>query len=226
MYIASAIIVFLALSVYLFYASYYIGSGVYLKAQCNVPSKEKTVYLTFDDGPSAHTAEVLDVLKSHQAKAVFFLIGQHAEQHPELVKQIVAEGHQIGNHSYCHKGTFPLMSSRKIKEDLEHCNQILTSITGKAPMLFRPPFGVTNPLIASGVKKTGIEFKTIGWNVRSFDTMEGGIDKILTRITSQIEPGSIILLHDRMEFSAELLEKLLTQLEKDGWNIGTPKFED
>lgn len=226
MYIAAAIVVFLALSVYLFYASYYIGSGVYIKVQCKVATKEKAVYLTFDDGPSAQTAAVLEVLKRHNAKATFFIIGQNAEQQPDLVRQIVAEGHLIGNHSYCHKGSFPMMSSKRIAEDLTHCNQVLTEITGKAPTLFRPPFGVTNPLIASGLKKTGIPFQTIGWSVRSFDTMGGELEKILDRITDQIELGSIILLHDRMEFSAELLEQLLVRLEKAGWKIGEPKFEE
>ncbi|MBP3716143.1 MAG: polysaccharide deacetylase family protein [Paludibacteraceae bacterium] len=223
--VTSAIIVFLSLLIYLFYASYYIGSGVYLKAQCKVPVKEKTVFLSFDDGPSAYTTRVLDVLKRHNAKAIFFLIGENAEKNPELVKAIVAEGHVIGNHSFCHKGTFPLMSSKQIAEDIKHCNQTLTDITGKTPNLFRPPFGVTNPLIASGLKKTGIPFKTIGWDVRSFDTMGGDTDKILNRITDQIEPGSIVLLHDRMEFSAELLDKLLTHLKTEGWRIGIPKFQ-
>lgn len=223
--VTSAIIVFLSLLIYLFYASYYIGSGVYLKAQCKVPVKEKTVFLSFDDGPSAYTTRVLDVLKRHNAKAIFFLIGENAEKNPELVKAIVAEGHVIGNHSFCHKGTFPLMSSKQIAEDIKHCNQTLSDITGKTPNLFRPPFGVTNPLIASGLKKTGIPFKTIGWDVRSFDTMGGDTDKILNRITDQIEPGSIVLLHDRMEFSAELLDKLLTHLKTEGWRIGIPKFQ-
>ncbi|MBO4332001.1 MAG: polysaccharide deacetylase family protein [Paludibacteraceae bacterium] len=223
--VTSAIIVFLSLLIYLFYASYYIGSGVYLKAQCKVPVKEKTVFLSFDDGPSAYTTRVLDVLKRHNAKAIFFLIGENAEKNPELVKAIVAEGHVIGNHSFCHKGTFPLMSSKQIAEDIKHCNQTLTDITGKTPNLFRPPFGVTNPLIASGLKKTGSPFKTIGWDVRSFDTMGGDTDKILNRITDQIEPGSIVLLHDRMEFSAELLDKLLTHLKTEGWRIGIPKFQ-
>ena len=223
--VTSAIIVFLSLLIYLFYASYYIGPGVYLKAQCKVPVKEKTVFLSFDDGPSAYTTRVLDVLKRHNAKAIFFLIGENAEKNPELVKAIVAEGHVIGNHSFCHKGTFPLMSSKQIAEDIKHCNQTLTDITGKTPNLFRPPFGVTNPLIASGLKKTGIPFKTIGWDVRSFDTMGGDTDKILNRITDQIEPGSIVLLHDRMEFSAELLDKLLTHLKTEGWRIGIPKFQ-
>ncbi|MBQ4035892.1 MAG: polysaccharide deacetylase family protein [Paludibacteraceae bacterium] len=224
--VTSAIIVFLSLLIYLFYASYYIGSGVYLKAQCKLPVKEKTVFLSFDDGPSAYTTGVLDVLKRHNAKAIFFLIGENAEKNPELVRAIVAEGHEIGNHSFCHKGTFPLMSSKQIAEDIKHCNQTLTDITGKTPNLFRPPFGVTNPLISSGLKKTGIPFKTIGWDVRSFDTMGGENAKIVDRITNQIEPGSIILLHDRMEFSAELLELLLTRLENEGWTIGVPKFEE
>lgn len=225
MYTVATIIVLTALMVYLFYASYYIGSGVYVKTLCKMPARDKTVFLTFDDGPSQQTTAVLDVLSRHNAKAVFFLIGQKAEEQPEVVRQIVAEGHLIGNHSYSHKNTFPLMSASKIAEDLRHCNQILADITGNTPTLFRPPFGVTNPLIAKGLKKTGIPFDTIGWDVRSFDTMGGDTDKILNRITDQIEPGSIVLLHDRMEFSAELLEKLLTHLKEKGWRIGIPNFQ-
>lgn len=220
MYILSAIVVAVAISAYFFYASYYIGSGVYIKAQCTVPTKEKAYFLTFDDGPSEQTPAVLDVLQRHNAKAIFFIIGEKAEKNPQHVKQIVADGHKIGNHSYCHKGMFPLMSPKNVAADIAHCNQVLTEITGETPKLFRPPFGVTNPLIASGLKKTGIEFRTIGWDVRSFDTMGGEVDKIVKKITGQLMPGSIVLLHDRMPFSAELLEKLLTATEKEGWTIG------
>lgn len=222
MYIASAIIVLVALSVYLFYASYYIGSGVYIKAQCTIPAKDKTFYLTFDDGPSEHTAAVLDVLRQHHATAIFFLIGGNAEKEPALVKQIQSEGHLIGNHSYCHKGTFPIMSSKNIAEDIKRCNQKLSTITGTSINLFRPPFGVTNPLIAKGLKKCGIDFKVIGWDVRSFDTMGGEVDKIVDKIVGQLMPGSIVLLHDRMPFSAELLEKTLNKTEAEGWKIGDP----
>lgn len=217
---AAAIIVILALSAYLFYASYYIGSGVYLKAVCKLPAKDKTFYLTFDDGPSPQTEAVLRILAQHNATAAFFLIGANAEANPEAVKAIAAAGHLIGNHSYCHKGTFPLMSSNKIAADINRCSQVLATITGKAPQLFRPPFGVTNPLIAKGLKKTGAAFTTIGWDVRSFDTMGGDANQIADKITSQLQPGSIVLLHDRMPFSPQLLEKLLTQTAKEGWKVG------
>jgi len=211
-------VLFLLLLGVLFYASYSISSGVYLKALCKLKTTGKVVALTYDDGPeSSSTPQVLDVLKKHNVQACFFCIGQKAEQSPEIIKRIVAEGHLLGNHSYLHKSKFPLYSKKKMTEDLLKAQRVLEDISGKQINLFRPPFGVTNPTIRSVIKKTG--WDTIGWSLRSFDTQAQTADETLERIKKKLKPQNIILLHDRMPFAAELTDKLLIYLKGNGWEV-------
>lgn len=202
----------------LFYASYSIRAGFYLKALCRAKKKEKVVALTFDDGPhQVHTAEVLDVLKEYRAPATFFCIGSQAEKYPDVVRRISAEGHTVGNHSYRHTGRFPFYSVKNMEKDLRLTQRILERITGRPVTLFRPPFGVTDPTIAKVVKKTG--YRTIGWNIRSFDTRGESPERIFRRIVRRLEPGSVILLHDRLPGSAALLKRLLDELKEQQYRI-------
>ena len=204
--------------VLLFYASYSIRAGCYLKALCRAKKKEKVVALTFDDGPHpAHTAEVLDVLKQYRAPAAFFCIGSQAEKYPEAVRRIVADGHTVGNHSYRHTGWFPFYSAKKMEKDLRLSQGILERITKRPVTFFRPPFGVTNPTVAKVVKKTG--YHTIGWNIRSFDTRGESPERIFRRIVRRLEPGSVILLHDRLPDAAAVLKSLLDELQKQQYRI-------
>ncbi|NDV60699.1 polysaccharide deacetylase family protein [Bacteroides sp. 519] len=218
MLIFGFVLLMLAILTFFFYASYSIGSGVYLKAYCRKKTSEKVVTLTFDDGPdSIQTPKVLDILKARNISATFFCIGHKLTGNEDIIKRIEAEGHTIGNHSYSHSGVFPLYSSAKIKQDLQHCQQLLYSITGKETKWFRPPFGVTNPPIAKAVKELG--YHTIGWNIRSLDTQGMAHQKVLGRIRKRLCPGSIILLHDRMPDSDILLLKVLDLLDEEGYRI-------
>lgn len=208
----------LILAFLLFYASWSISAGVYVKAICKLDPREKVVALTYDDGPEpAVTSSLLDVLKKYDAKACFFCIGQKAEWYPDIVRQIVDEGHQIGNHSYSHEGNFPLYGKSKMTEDLLKAQQILEGISGQKVRLFRPPFGVTNPIVGSVLKE--LRWTTVGWSIRSFDTQAQTTDKVLRRIKRKLKPGVIILMHDRMPFCAELTEKLLIYLKENGYKV-------
>lgn len=203
---------------FLFYASYSISSGVYLKVFCKAATTEKAVAITFDDGPdNRQTPLVLDILNQHNVEAAFFCIGEKAAQSPDLTRRIHDEGHLIGNHSFRHKGSFPLLSYRPMRADLIQTQQTLEAITGSPVTLFRPPFGVTNPTIGRAVHSLG--YKAIGWNIRSLDTKGEPVGKIMKRITKQIHPGAVILLHDRMPDSAELLTALLTYLHREGYAV-------
>lgn len=201
------------------YASAAIGSGVYVKAACRAVTDEKVVALTFDDAPDPiQTPRVLEVLRQHHVQAAFFCIGNRAEAHPDVVRQIVAEGHLIGNHSYSHSNRFPLFSRRKMQLDMERCDAALAQCTpaGNAMKLFRPPFGVTNPTVAAAVKSLG--YTVIGWSVRSFDTIRDP-DAAFKRICNRIRPGSIVLLHDRLPQSHTLLDRLLKYLRDNGYRV-------
>ncbi len=208
-----------AVLAFLFYASYSIKSQVYVRALCRVKTDEKVVYLTFDDGPNAEqTPQVLDVLRRNNATATFFCIGSHVVGNEQIVKRIVDEGHTIGNHSNSHTNNFPLWSRKKMVADIEQCQQVIGQATGVAPTLFRPPFGVTNPTVAKAVK--ALNLKTIGWTIRTYDTNGADHAKVARRISRQLCPGAIILLHDRLPQSAERLQTVIDTVRAAGYEIG------
>ena len=138
-----------------------ICSGFYVNVFCRGGMTEKLVALTFDDGPDEkHTPVILEVLEKHQVPATFFIIGSIAEKREALLRQIIIKGHSIGNHSYSHAFLFDLFGTRKMEQDLLKADELIMRVTGKKPVLFRPPYGVTNPVLAKVVKKRG--YKVIG----------------------------------------------------------------
>lgn len=206
----------LAMMLFLFYASYSIASGIYLKALCKNQKAGKVVALTFDDGPdSIQTPKALDVLKKHNIKACFFCIGSKIAGNEDIIKRIKNEGHLLGNHSHSHSGKFPLYSLRKMIADATKCTEELERITGDKVRLFRPPFGVTNPTVARMVKTLG--FTTIGWNIRTLDTCTKDKKKVLYRIERKLSPGSVILLHDNLESSDTTLAEAILLIQKKGY---------
>jgi peptidoglycan/xylan/chitin deacetylase (PgdA/CDA1 family) len=193
-------------------ASFIINSGVYLKSICSGPAENRKIAITFDDGPDLNTTGILEILAKYNAKASFFLIGEKAEKNWLLVQKIKNANHTVGNHTYNHKPYFPIMGVKKISKNIADTQAALQKITGAAPIYFRPPFGVTNPLIANALKTFNLII--IGWSVRSFDTIIKDPEKVLTRITTRLRPGSIILLHDTTKNAVQILEGLLLYCEK------------
>ena len=170
------------------------------------------IALTFDDGPHPEfTPKVLELLKKHGVKATFFCIGRNIEQHPELFKRVVSEGHSIGNHTYSHSKFFGFFGTERVFQELIRTKALVKQITGKYPKLFRPAFGVTNPMIEKAVKKSKVQ--SIGWSIRSLDTTSRAEQTILSRITSKIKKGDIVLLHDTSQKTVNVLERLLLFLE-------------
>lgn len=203
---------------FLVYASYSIRSGIYLRSFCRKRTVEKIVALTFDDGPNPiQTPKVLQILKEWQVTACFFCIGRKIEGNEKLLQQIVAEGHLIGNHSFTHSGLFPLYRLSRMKKDLQTCQSELERVTSQPVTLFRPPFGVTNPTIAKAVRQLG--YTSIGWNIRTLDTQQPSPEKVLNRIRKGLKPGSIILLHDRIPNSGQLVKQILDLLKEQGYSI-------
>lgn len=188
-------------------ASFIVCSGVYVTSICKGDRQYNKIAITFDDGPGEQTREILQVLDKYKVKATFFLIGRKAALQRAIVQEMAQKHHTIGNHSFDHKIWFPLIGTNRIKNDLTETQRTIASITGAKPVYFRPPFGVTNPFIAKALKN--LNLKTIGWSVRSLDTVKNNPEKILNRITRKIEPGSIVLMHDASENAALVLEQLL-----------------
>lgn len=179
----------------------------------NYKTSGNNISITFDDGPNPEfTPGVLRLLKEYAQHATFFLIGEKAEEHKELIKQIIDDGHSIGNHSYSHSKSFGFFSSEKIIGELKKTNIIIEKITGKQLKLFRPPFGVTNPNIKKALKKT--HHFSIGWSKRSYDTTKISEEKIFQNIIKDLKKGDVILLHDSSAKTLRVLEHLLQYMKE------------
>lgn len=214
----------LSITVFMVWASASIRSGVYVRAFCREKTDRKVVYLTFDDGPHPlETERVLDVLRERGARATFFLIGSKVSGNEAVLRRMLEEGHALGLHTFSHAGTFPLRSFDKMLADVNEGKRTVESVAGRKISLFRPPFGVTNPTIAKVVRT--LRLQTVGWDVRSFDTVsckpsehsckQSGHDwyvPVVERIMKQVRPGSVILLHDRLDGASDLLALLLDRL--------------
>ncbi|MCB0443101.1 MAG: polysaccharide deacetylase family protein [Flavobacterium sp.] len=200
------------------WGSFDIRLNYFTKAYCSkIKSKEKEIALTFDDGPHEMTEKVLDLLKQFNVKATFFCIGKQIETNPDLFKRIIAEGHLTGNHSYSHSKNFGFFSVQKVLDEIFATNRMVYQLTGLQMKFFRPPFGVTNPMIAKALLTT--KHHVIGWNIRSLDTVYENENTIFERVKNKIKPGGIILLHDTSQKSVNVLERLLLFLESENYSI-------
>lgn len=218
MHIIISVVIIVSVMAFFFYASYSIRACIYMRVFCHKQTEEKIIAITFDDGPDPiQTPKVLKVLRERHIPACFFCIGNKIKGNEELLRQIIKEGHNIGNHSFSHSGYFPLYRLRRMHHDLITCQQDLEKVTGQPVQWFRPPFGVTNPTIAKAVRKLGVT--PIGWNIRTLDTQQPSPEKIIKRIKKRLVPGSILLLHDRMPDSDKLLVEILDFIEKEGYTV-------
>lgn len=187
--------------------------AIYPKLLWNKERSEKTVYLTFDDGPTEEiTKSVLSELKKHQAKASFFLIGKNAEAHPELVEKIKDEGHSIGNHTQNHLKGWKTSTTNYLK-NIEECSSIFTSD------LFRPPYGQIGFTQIPALKKRG--YTIVMWDVLSgdFDPKIDG-EQCYKNVVNNLENGSIIVFHDSVKAWPSLqkaLPKVLLYLNEKGF---------
>lgn len=200
------------------WGSFDIRSQYFIKSyNCNPNEKERKIALTFDDGPTEFTTGILDILQKHNAKATFFCIGTQIEKHPDIFKRIILEGHLVGNHSYSHSNRIGFFSTTKVLREIQKNDSIIKSYLKKSPLLFRPPFGVTNPQIARAIEKTN--HKVIGWNNRSLDTVIEDDKKIFKRIKRKLKAGGIVLLHDTSAKTADALEQLLLFLRSEDYAV-------
>lgn len=206
---------FLAINIY---GTSRISSNYIVKAFCNNPSEtEKKIALTFDDGPSIYTLEVLELLRKYNAKATFFCIGKNIETYPEILQKIIDEGHLVGNHSYSHSKFFDFYTEPIIREELQKTDKLLEKFTSKKINFFRPPYGVTTPSIGRALKITG--HKVIGWNIRSLDGGTTDVEFILNRLKKRLSPGGIVLLHDTAPHSVLVLEQFLHFLQQNQYEV-------
>ncbi|NQD69204.1 polysaccharide deacetylase family protein [Sphingobacterium shayense] len=178
-------------------------------------TRDKFISLSFDDGPSDHTSEILFLLDKYNAKATFFCVGKQVKIYPEIAKKIVRNGHTIGNHTFTHTPQFGFMDRRQVERELRDCDRTFLEVVGRVPRLFRPPYGVTNPSIAKTVKVT--KHHVIGWSNRSLDTVIKQDAKIYKRVVRRLRSGDIILFHDTSARTVEVIRRLLPFLVENGY---------
>lgn len=201
------------------WGSFDITFNYFVKSINKKRTRSKEIALTFDDGPTEYTPKFLDLLKENQIKATFFCIGKQIEKHPEIFQRIISEGHRIGNHTYSHSSKTGFLSTSEMSMEIKKCDEVILKFGNTETNLYRPPFGVTNPNIAKAIIKTNK--KSIGWNVRSLDTVILNKEKIYTRITKRLKKGSIILLHDTSEKTYDVLTDLLVFLKQKNYSTFT-----
>jgi peptidoglycan-N-acetylglucosamine deacetylase len=202
----------------LFCGSYFIRWGFFLKSISSVKTKDKKIALSFDDGPErVNTRRILDILKEYNVEAAFFCIGKNMKGNEEIIHRMVLEGHMIGNHSFSHHRFFDFFSSRKMLHDVQEMSLATKNITGLSPRFFRPPYGVTNPNLKKAVLQSG--FISIGWTIRSFDTVIRNPERLLNKILAALKPGTILLLHDSSDTTVKTLPELLKKIRDQGYQV-------
>lgn len=192
--------VLLIVAIGLFLVAFFIYYFVYRGFGCQQGiirrgPKLPIVSLTFDDGPSPdYTPLILDILKDKGVRATFFLVGKHAEKYPDIVKRIVEEGHEVGNHTYSHKDLAPA-TPRRVMNEIKRGMEAISRVTGKEqPVLFRPPRGIYSGLVRKIVVE--MDCKMILWSLSALDWAGTPSSVIAARIRKFVHPGAIILFHD------------------------------
>lgn len=189
-----------------------------------VHTNEKVVALTFDDGPTGRTDEILQVLNEAGIKTTFFLNGNSISQNPELARKIAAAGHELGNHTYSHN-RMVFKSPAYIKKEIEETNKLIREAGYKEDIHFRPPNGKKLVLLPYYLSKNNI--KTIMWNLEpdSYPEIAASEEKIVKYVRDEVQPGSIILLHvmyDNQERkSLESIKDIVTALKDKGYEFKT-----
>lgn len=193
------------------YDAYYIGKP-----------EEKVLYLTFDAGyENGNTPMILEALKKHQVSATFFVVGHYLETAPDLVKQMIEEGHTVGNHTYHHPNMAEISDAESFKKEIQAVEEKYKEITGEEMVsYYRPPqgkFSVENLKMAQE-----LGYKTFFWSLAYVDwyqdkqpTHEEAFEKLLSRV----HPGAVVLLHSTSKTNAEILDELLTKWEEMGYQI-------
>ena len=205
-----------------------------LKRFVPIPEQSKSyVSLTFDDGPDRkYTPKILDILKGFKVKASFFLVGKRAEKYPDIVRRILEEGHDIGNHTYSHPIS-PIFKHRIIEREIKVTDKIIEGITGYRPRFFRPTWSrwhINYKKMLNTAK--GLDYLSVSWSISSIDWL--GTEKLIKHrvLNRDINHGDIILFHDgaekalfpKREATVRVLPEILRTLHKR--NILTFKLSE
>lgn len=202
-----------------------VGAGVFIQGAglfarpilAAAPERAKgKLALTFDDGPDpVHTRAVMDALEAGGHRGTFFVIGKRASQQRELLQEMRARGHALGNHSWNHAHTTPFLAPKKLAEELKQAQELLGS-----PRWFRAPVGILSPRVVEAAKLANLEL--VGWSKNARDGVAATVEAAAARLIPAIAPGAILVLHDAAErgdhapIAAAVLQKVLKEMSEKG----------
>jgi peptidoglycan/xylan/chitin deacetylase (PgdA/CDA1 family) len=175
---------------------------------------DKEVLITIDDGPDPHdTPVLLDLLDRHRTKAIFFMIGEKVSAHPELAREVIRRGHEIGNHTLSHPaGSFWCASPWRTRREIAGGQQVIEEATGIKPRLFRAPVGHRNLFTHPIASALGLE--VMAWNRRGYDAVGNDPEKVLARILPDLTNGDIVLLHESTPIAERVLAGVLERTSR------------
>lgn len=189
------------------------------------PIKDKLIALTFDDGPDRNeTAQILNILKKHKAKATFFVLGKWAKERPELIAREIADGHEVGNHTFYHTFGDQIQDEDSYFKELEDADQAIEDAGGVRPTLFRPPGGVYNDVVVRSAQARGYSIVLWSWHQDTGDWNRPGKQRIINKVLRNARNGDIVLFHDNVHGKSqtiEALEHILPELKKQGYRFVT-----
>ncbi|MDE7030815.1 MAG: polysaccharide deacetylase family protein [Lachnospiraceae bacterium] len=195
------------------YDAYFVGNNT-----------EKVIYLTFDAGyENGNTQPILDALKKHNVQATFFVVGHYLESAPELVKQMVADGHFVGNHTYHHLDMSSIASKESFEKEMRDVETLFKEITGtELTHFYRPPQGKYNINNLKMAQEMG--YHTFFWSLAYVDWYQDKQptkEEAFKKLVGRIHPGAIVLLHSTSETNGKILDELLTKWEEMGYTFRT-----
>jgi len=183
----------------------------------NVARTDKVLSISFDAAwGDSQTEAILDILDRYGVKTTFFLVGFWVDRHPELVREMVRRGHEIGNHSATHPHMSQLSES-KIREELRIVSDKVEQIIGVPTTLFRPPYGEYNDAVVRVSRQEGHE--CVQWNVDSLDWKNYGVQHMIDQCTRSIQPGDIVLFHNDSKYILDALPAILQAYQDAGFRV-------
>lgn len=181
----------------------------------------RSIALTFDDGPSLYTLELLDVLARAHVRATFFMVGEQVDAHPDIARAVAQAGHAIGNHTYHHE-RLVLRTPERVRRELVAAERSIERATGIRPVIYRPPFGAEDSLTRR--IGHGLGMIAVDWSDSSKDWKRPGVNRIVSTVLAQAADGAVILMHDgggnRRQTIAAVTE-LIPELRKRGFELVT-----
>lgn len=196
--------------------SSYQEQVTFLPTSKGLNPKDKVIALTFDDGPSRYTKDILEILEKNEAVATFFVLGNKVENYQDVLRTALSLGNELGNHTYNHKSMNQL-SGTKLKQQIEETQELIFSVTGYTPQFFRPTYGT---LTKAGRQE--ITLKIAMWTIDTKDWKSNKTPEIITEETlRKVKDGSVILMHDTRSKTIETINLLVPKLKSEGYQFVT-----